>query len=170
MSQLQDIAGTPAYRKYVPFLGPAYNLYLLIYLTHIALFRARYDEIKEFGITSMELALLVVVDGLSSAATPAEISRWMMRKRPTVSGLLNRMERNGLVKRSGYRHNRRSKKVEITGKGRQALTQATQKDILDSIAGSLSPQEFQQLWALLEKLKDAANSLTAEMQAASGAD
>lgn len=150
----------PTYRKYVPFLDSSYNLYLLLYLTHIALFRARYYEIKEFGITSMELALLVIVDGLGESATPAEISRWIMRKRPTVSELLNRMERNGLVIRTGYKDNKKRKKVTITNKGREALGKATKKDIWHTIMGSLSDDEYHQLWSLLEKLKDKAVSLT----------
>jgi len=152
----------PAYRKYVPFLDSSYNLYLLIYLTQTALFRARYYEIKEFGVTSMELALLIVVDGLGEKATPAEISRWIMRKRPTVSELLNRMERNGLVVRTGYKDNKKLKKVAMTKKGRDALDRATKKDIWHTVMGSLSDEEYSQLWSLLEKLKDRALSLTEE--------
>jgi len=150
----------PAYRKYVPFLDSDYNLYMLIYLTQAALFRARYYEIKEFGITSMELALLVIVEGLGESATPAEISRWMMRRRPTVSGLLDRMERNGLVIREGYDHNKKLKKVVMTEKGREALDLAKIKNIWHTIMGSLSDEEYGQLWSLLEKLKDKALSQT----------
>lgn len=144
----------PAYRKYVPFLDSSYNLYTLIYLTHTALFRARYNEVKDLGVTSMEAALLLVTDGLGEKATPAEISRWMMRRRPTVSGLLDRMERNGLVKRTDFDNNKKSKKIVITRKGREAVEHITQKDILRTIINSLSDEEYRQLWSLLEKLKD----------------
>lgn len=160
MSEVYNRNENPTYKKYVPFLDSSYNLYLLLYLTHIALFKARYYEIKEFGITSMELALLVIVDGLGESATPTEISRWIMRKRPTVSELLNRMERNGLVIRTGYKDNKKLKKVAITNKGREALDQATKKDIWHTIIGSLSDDEYHQLWSLLEKLKDTAFSLS----------
>ena len=147
---------TPAYRKYVPFLDSSYNLYTLIYLTQIALFRTRYNEVRELGVTSMEAALLLVVNGLGEQANPAEISRWMMRKRPTVSGLLDRMERNGLVIREGYNHNRKLKKVIMTPKGREALDQIVKRDSFRTIISSLSDEEYAQLWSLLEKLKDKA--------------
>ena len=153
----------PAYRKYVPFLDSNYNLYLLLYLTHAALFDARYREIKGFGLTSMELALLTVVDGLGDKATPAEIARWMMRRRPTVTGLLDRMERNGLVKRSAYRGSRKLKLVTMTDKGRKALEKANQKDVWKSIIGAMPDEEYRQLWSLLEKLKDAALACADEM-------
>ena len=146
------------YRKYVPFLNSDYNLYLLIYLTHAALFKARYNEIKGVGVTSMELALLTVVQGLGEPTTPTEISRWMMRKRPTISGLLNRMEKNGLIRRTGYQTNRRSTKVSMTNKGREALKRASGQDILNRIIGEMSEEEYKQLWALLEKLKCAADT------------
>ena len=146
----------PAYRKYVPFLDSNYNLYLLLYLTQSALFDARYREIKGFGLTTMELALLTVVDGLGEKATPAEIARWMMRRRPTVSGLLDRMERNGLVERSAYRNSRKSKLVTMTDRGRKALDMANEKDVWRTIIGAMPDEDFRQLWSLLEKLKDAA--------------
>lgn len=146
----------PAYRKYVSFLDSSYNLYALIYLTQIALFRTRYNEVRELGVTSMEAALLLVVNGLGESANPAEISRWMMRKRPTVSGLLDRMERNGLVIRQGYNHNRKLKKVVMTPKGREALNQIVKRDSFRTIISSLSDEEYAQLWSLLEKLKDKA--------------
>jgi len=152
----------PQYRKYVPFLNSDYNLYLLIYLTHAALFKARYDQIKDFGITSMELALLTVVKGLGESATPTEISRWMMRKRPTISGLLNRMEKNGLITRTGYKSNRRSTRVSMTRKGRQALSRASEQDVLHTIIGEISEDEYKQLWFLLEKLKAAAGSASSQ--------
>jgi DNA-binding MarR family transcriptional regulator len=108
----------------------------------------------------MELALLTVVEGLGGSATPADISRWMMRKRPTVSGLLNRMERNGLVVRTGCQENKKLKKVTITKKGQGALAQSKKKDVLNTIIGSMSDEEYRQLWSLLEKLKHTALSMT----------
>ncbi len=160
MTEVFNRNENPAYKKYIPFLDSSYNLYALIYLTQVALFRARYTEVKELGITSMEAALLLVTDGLGEKATPAEISRWMMRRRPTVSGLLDRMERNGLVKRKGFDNNKKSKKIVITRKGREALEHIMKKDILCTIINSISDEEYRQLWSLLEKLKDKALSQT----------
>ena len=144
------------YRKYAPFLNNSYNLYAHIYLTHKALFKARYSEIKDLGITPMELALLTIVSGRGGSATPAEISHLIMRNRSTVSGLLNRMERNGLIKRSGYEENRKLRKVTITKKGQSALEKTGRSDVLNDIVGSLSDEDFKQLWMLLEKIQNAA--------------
>jgi DNA-binding MarR family transcriptional regulator len=149
------------YRKYAPFLNNSYNLYAHIYLTHKALFMSRYSEIKGLGITPMELALLTIVNGHGGSATPAEISQLIMRNRSTVSGLLNRMERNGLIKRSGYENNKKLRKVTITRKGQDALDQTGKSDVLNEIVGALSDEEFKQLWLLLEKLQGMALNHTA---------
>jgi DNA-binding MarR family transcriptional regulator len=149
----------PAYRRYVPFLDSSYNLYTLIHLTEVALFRARHTKIKEHGVTTAEVNLLLIVDGLGESATPAEISRYLARKRPTVSKLLDRMEKNGLVKRTGFDNNKKAKKIVMTDKGREALEQTTKKDILRTIISSISDEEYRQLWSLLEKLRAIALSL-----------
>jgi MarR family multiple antibiotic resistance transcriptional regulator len=153
-----------AYRKYVPFLDRDYNLFSLMSQTHSAIFRARYIEVMNLGVTSMEAALLTIVHGLGGSATPSEIARWMMRKRPTISELLSRMERNGLVKRTDYKGNKRQKRVLMTAKGREALERASQHDVMHTIMGSISHQEFRQLWLLLEKLNESAMAATDELE------
>lgn len=149
------------YRKYVPFMGREYNLFMLIGLTLNAVFNARHYQVKDLGLTPAEFHLLLLVSELGGAATPGEIAQWMMRKRPTISGLLNRMERNGLIVRKGYRDNKKLRKVAITRKGQEALEKlSSEKDILNVIMAALSSAEYEQLWALLEKLRAEALSLT----------
>jgi hypothetical protein len=41
---------------------------------------------------------------------------------------------------------------------------SNEKDILKTIMSSISPEEYKQLWALLEKLKDTALSLAGESE------
>jgi len=144
------------YRKYAPFMNSSYNLYVHIHMTQKALLSARHSEIKGLGITIMELALLTIVSGLGGAATPAEISQLIMRRRSTVSGLLNRMERNGLIKRSEYKNNKKLRKVTLTVKGQKVLDQTEEMDIINDIIGSISDDDFRRLWALLEKLQELA--------------
>ncbi len=151
------------YQKYIPFMGREYNLFMLIGLTLNAFFSARHYQVKELGLTPAEFHLLLLVSELGGTATPGEIAQWMMRKRPTISGLLNRMEKNGLVIRKAFPNNKKLKRVVITKKGKEALVHLeTEKDILNSIMNSLTKEEYAQLWALLEKLKGTALSLTGE--------
>ncbi|MFA5055842.1 MAG: MarR family transcriptional regulator [Dehalococcoidia bacterium] len=144
------------YKEYAPFMNSSYNMYVHIHMTQKALLNARYSEVKAFGITIMELALLTIVKGHGGEATPAQIARLIMRRRSTVSGLLNRMERNGLIRRSEYKNNKRLRKVTLTDKGKKVLEQTWEVDNIHDIVGSLSDEEFKQLWTLLEKLQNLA--------------
>jgi len=155
MTEKKSIEKDPTYRRYVPFLNISYNLYMHIFTTYTALYTAGHNATKHLNATHMEIALLTIVSGLGGAATPAEIARWLMRKRSTISGLLNRMERNGLIERSGYENNKKLRKVTLTEKGREILGQMDNSDVLKDYTGALSDEEFQQLWYLLEKLQQA---------------
>ena len=155
------------YRKYVPFMGREYNLFMLIGLTLNAVFSARHHQVKDLGLTPAEFHLLLLVSELGETATPGKIAQWMMRKPPTISGLLNRMEKNGLIVRKGYRNNKKLRKVVITKKGQEALVHlSNEKDILNIIMNSLEKEEYEQLWALLEKLRGTALSLVGETESA----
>jgi len=156
----------PDYLKYVPFSDQDYNLFLLMHLALNAVSKARHYQVTGMGITHTEFLLLYTVSALGGSATPAEISRWMMRKPPTTSGLLNRMERNGLIKRRGHTKNRKLRKVVITRKGKEAYERAAQNDVMHTIMACLSEAEFKRLWALLEKLKDTSESLAQEIRVA----
>ena len=148
----------PDYTKYVPFVGRDYNLRMLLYLTEEAVSKARHVQVAKMGLTRADADLLFLVQSLRESATPADLSRWLKRKPPTISEQLDHMEAKGLVRRQPIRGNNKSKKVVLTKKGQEALQEAMEHDIIASIMGSLSEEEYQQLWQILEKLKDAALS------------
>ncbi len=151
------------YTKYVPFMNREYNLFMLAGLTVNAIFKARQSQVKDMGLTATQFHLLLLASELGNEAFPAEIARWMMLKPPTVSSLCNRMERDGLIVRKSYKNNKKLKRITITKKGEESLARlSAEKDILRTIMSSLSQDEYQQLWALLEKLKDTALSLAGE--------
>jgi len=140
-----------------------YNLLMLAGLTVNAILKARQNQVKELGLTTSQFHLLMLASELGEEAFPAEIARWMMLKPPTVSSLCNRMERDGLIVRRSYKNNKKLKRITITKKGEEALVHlSNEKDILTTIMNSLSQEEYQQLWILLEKLKGVALSLAGE--------
>ena len=146
-------------------MGRDYNLFMLIGLTLNAIFRARNHQIKELDLTPAEFHLLLLVSELGGTATPGEIAQWMMRKPPTISGLLNRMEKNGLIVRKGFKNNKKLRKVALTKKAREYLEKlSVGEDILNVIMNSLEKDEYEQLWNLLEKLRSVALSSTEESE------
>ncbi len=133
-----------------------YNLWVLLHQTTDAALRARQKELDQVGISVVEVGVLVVIQAIGEKATPAEISRRIFREPHTVSALLNRMEKKGLLRQTQDLDKRNLVRVSITEKGRQAYDKSTRRKSIYKIISSLSKEERQQLRSCLEKLRNKA--------------
>jgi len=130
------------------------QLWALLHQTSHAIERAREQEIRQFGISMMQAALLWVVKTIEPPATPARISRWLFRQPNTVCGLLDRMERAGLVKRVRSPQGRGTTVVLLTEKGNELRRKSiAEMRAIGSIMSSLSDEEIDVLIAALQKLR-----------------
>lgn len=77
-----------------------YKLWVLLRQAADAIYKARSKELSPLGLSPMASAILFIILAIGERATPAEISRWMFREAHSVSGLLDRMEEKGLVRRT----------------------------------------------------------------------
>lgn len=144
------------YTRYIPLLDRNYNLVMLLGLTINTIVKAIQQQVANSGLTAVEYELLILAKELGDDAIPAELSRLLLRKPPATTTLLNRMEKTGLVKRKAHPDNKKVKIVTMTKKGQEALKVAKQHDVLEDIIGEMSLRKFEQLWDLLEELKDRA--------------
>lgn len=148
------------YTKYLPFLDHNYNLVMLLGLTLAAIGKALQQQARTSGLTASEYELLILVKELGDRAIPAELSRILLRRPPSITTLLNRMEKRGLVKRKAHPDNKKKKIVAMTQKGQQALEVAGQRDALDDIIRTMSSEKYARLWDLLEELKGRAAAVS----------
>ena len=134
-----------------------YELWGLLMQLNEVMFRARGNELRPLGLSSVQVWAMHIVRLLKRAgvpATPAEISRWMYRQPHTISGLLKRMEKQGLVKCTRNTQGRRQVLAELTQKGEEVYRrQNQQRAVIAKILGCLSPEERWQLRAFLERLR-----------------
>ena len=131
-----------------------YNLWVLMRQTRDAMTKARERELEKYGISSIQAAVLFTVQAIGVEATPAEISRRLVREPHSVSGLLSRMEKQGLIKRIKDLPKRNMVRVVMTEKGETAYDQSTKRTTMHEIIGILSENERRRLWDDLEKLRD----------------
>lgn len=131
-----------------------YNLWVLLRQTRDAMVKARERELEKFGISSIQAAVLFTIQAIGPEATPAEISRRLVREPHSVSGLLSRMEKQGIIKRSRDLPKRNMVRVEMTEKGSEAYEQSTKRLSMHQIMSVLSEEEQKNLWDYLEKLRD----------------
>jgi DNA-binding MarR family transcriptional regulator len=113
-------------------------------------------ELRKFGFTFEEAAVLIQISKLGDKATPTELSRQLLRKHHSITGLLLRMEKKGLIKRNKDLNRRNMIRVSMTEKGELLYQEAKSEDILNKMADLLSDEQKQNLSDGLNILRDKA--------------
>lgn len=116
--------------------------------------RRNYDrQLKDFGLTPCQFEVLIILceeDGILLS----ELGRRVSRDGPTITGVIDRMEKKMLVKRKRDSRDRRVVKVILTpkGKGMEEQLSLTKKQILEKITKDLSARELTLLDTVLVKM------------------
>ena len=116
--------------------------------------RRNYDrQLKNFGLTPCQFDVLLSLWG-EDGIVLSELGRRVSRDSPTITGVVDRMEKKMLVKRTRDERDRRVVKVVLTPKGKnmQEKLSTTKKRTMEKITTNLSLQEINQLGTLLDKM------------------
>ena len=133
-----------------------FKFWVLLRQTYHAIVTASENELRQIGISGRQAAVLSIVKAITVPATPAEISRWLFRQPHTVSGLLNRMEKQGLVRKVNDLERKNMIRIVITEKGEQAYQRSSEMKVIRKILSCLSPEERDNLETYLETLRNKA--------------
>ena len=128
------------------------DLWLLLTHTRYAIFRSREKELQRYGVSPEQVGLLFVVQALGNKATPAALSRHIIRQPHTVSALVGRMARRGLVKKVKDLDRKNLVRVVMTEKGQKTYELSTKRGPIHRILNSLSEDEKKVLKDILERL------------------
>jgi DNA-binding MarR family transcriptional regulator len=135
------------------------NLVLrLWFLLHrdYALLRGCEDQIYgEKGLTMEQYATLVAMKYLGRSVRPTDVARWIGRSPNSVSMMIDRMVKAGLVRRERSRTDRRVVRLIMSSKAENALKPATQAgwEFIQKIMSPLSDEDRHTLARLLETLR-----------------
>jgi len=133
-----------------------FTTWVLLRQTHFAMYKAVRGKLAKVRLTPEKCDILWVCRDYPAPLSSAELSRLLFRKASTITGLLNRMEREGLVKRVPNRTGKPFIEVQITAKGKEALGPAIEvaKALITAIMSRLSAEEHEQLQKLLRVLQE----------------
>lgn len=108
---------------------------------------------REFGATLPRFDLLSVLHRRPAGMTMSELSGHLLVSNGNVTGLVNRLEADGLVKRQALVTDRRAFHVKLTAKGRRTFASMTavHEQWIDGLFHGLSDADIQQLLDLLER-------------------
>jgi DNA-binding MarR family transcriptional regulator len=115
--------------------------------------RCLQDALKEYGVAPGQFAPLVMLfeeDGL----TQAELCRRINVEQPTMANTLERMERDGLVKRKADSEDRRRAHVFLTARAKdiQAQVMEAARAVSNRTVGRLTASEQDDMFRLVARM------------------
>jgi len=110
---------------------------------------------REFGITPSQYNVLRILRGEARPLQCAEIIERMVQVVPAMTGLLDRLEKQGLIVRTRSSEDRRVIFVEPTAKALDLLKRLDQPVLRlnEKLLGHLTKSELKELSRLLEKAR-----------------
>lgn len=111
---------------------------------------------REYGITSSQYNVLRILRGEGTLLPSLEIADRMIQVVPAITGLIDRLEKQELVRRHRCDKDRRVIYIELTDKARELLAQIDQPlmDLHREVIGHLTADELRELSRLLEKARE----------------
>jgi DNA-binding MarR family transcriptional regulator len=135
-----------------------FGIWALLNQSRDVTLRVRENELSQYGVTAKEADALLHIFINNNNVTPAEISRILFREHNTISALLTRMEKKGLIVKARDKQQKNMWRISITEKGMKAYFDATKRESLRIIMSSFSLAEKKQMMSFLKKIRDNALS------------
>ena len=116
---------------------------------------------REYGLTSSQYNVLRILRGEGKPMPSLEIAARMIQVVPAITGLIDLLEKHGLVERRRCHEDRRIVYVEITESARNLLKRIDTPLLAlhESLTGHLTRAELKELTRLLEKVRDGMDKL-----------
>ena len=137
--------------------GAVFSSWLLLDFTRFTVARLRDYELAKIKITPEQAAILQILVRRKGKSTIGEIANAWMRRMHSVSTLVHRMEKQGLVKVIKYPRIK-TLEVEISEKGKKYYGKLNRAPI-ENVFSVLSPEQINQLSSYLQLLLKRARSL-----------
>jgi DNA-binding MarR family transcriptional regulator len=131
------------------------RLWLLLHRVRDVISLCEDSIFKEYGLTTEQFSVLVAVKSRGGSVRPTDLALILERSPNSISMLVDRMVKAGLVRRTRDRIDRRVVRVSLTSKGENALKPATPAgwEFIQKILSPLSYKDKHALASMLETIK-----------------
>ncbi|MCL1896219.1 MAG: MarR family transcriptional regulator [Clostridiales bacterium] len=130
-------------------------LWVLIAQSRDAILRARERDYARYGISNERRAILFALHDCGGQSTPTEIARRLFREVHSVSEMLVRMEKDGLVTKQKATGSNKVI-VKLAAKGLDVFEQSLHSKTDERIFSALSEEERKTLSSLLMRVRSSA--------------
>jgi DNA-binding MarR family transcriptional regulator len=132
---------------------PEINLYVMLDQTNSIVTNAVEQELKHLRMTQPQVRVLTMLSRQDRPVTLEELAEWTLKEFNSVFTLINRMEKNGLVKKI-KKEDELKTYIVLTEKGSDLYHSQITERSLHLIFGKLNKEEKEQLYVLLAKVRD----------------
>ena len=129
-----------------------------LYQTYGLLKMCEDQTFEQYGLTTEQYGVLAAIAFLGGTARVTDIAQWLERSPNSITMLVERMVKVGLVKRTRSRVDRREVRVTSTSKGESAFKPANMAGF-DVISRILSPILYENRETLLDLLGTVRNEI-----------
>lgn len=137
---------------------PGYELVSAVMATADAFLRESQRLFRPHGLTGSQYNLLNVIAESPSGLSQRELSDRLIVDRSNVTGLIDRMEAAGWVRRTDHPQDRRVYRVVLTAAGRRLWDEVTPRylDVVRQVTRALPRRRIKETLATLRHLEQAA--------------
>lgn len=140
-----------------PILHPGHEALLSIVMTAATLTKEGDRLLRPFGITDSQFNVLMLLKYQTDAGeiNQTRLGRMLLVNRSNVTGLIDRMEQAGWVRRRADPIDRRVKMVALTDEGNDLVSRAEKVYFhrMEEVLGELPATSLAQLVRLLDRLR-----------------
>jgi len=137
---------------------PDINLLIMLDQSSSVITTAVELELKLLRTTQAQVRILNMLSRENRPVTIDELSNWTFKEFNSVSTLINRMEKHGLIKKIKKNEDLKTYIVP-TEKGNVLYHKKVKEQSIHLIFGSLSDEEKKQLYNILKKLRDTTSNV-----------
>jgi DNA-binding MarR family transcriptional regulator len=135
-----------------------FDFWLLLSRARYAFYRARDLELSRYGLTAEQAQILFIIHCSKGKITPAAIAREAFRQPHSISSIVNRMERAGLLEKAMDTDHRNQVRISMTEKGEKAYEHSAKRGPIHRVMKAITRDERDQLCSVLDKILIAAGN------------
>ena len=138
------------------FENPDKGAWMLLRQTHNLVLKCEDQVFREHELTTEQHAVLMAIKHIDGSVRPTDIARWLDRSVNSVSMIVDRMVKAGLVRRVRDKKDRRTVFLTITSQAEKTYVLATSAGwgLIQEILSPLSDEDKLTLIRLLETLRN----------------
>jgi DNA-binding MarR family transcriptional regulator len=125
--------------------------------------RAREIELSRVNVSLIQAMVLYALKLSPQPLTPSRLARMLCREPHSMSALIDRMEKQGLVEKKHDLSRKNLVRVVVTPKGEEAFRRQRSVNTVANLTSALTKEERQALGTCVDKLRVKATELIRKM-------